>query len=75
MRSCFFSHSRLTIPPTPPPTPPLGRYDMVCPIKSAWDLHTAWPEAQFTVIQDSGHSAFDVGNQKALLDATDAFRV
>jgi proline iminopeptidase len=51
-----------------------GRYDVVCPAKSAWDLHTAWPEAKFEIIPDSGHSAFDVGIQKALLDAVDSFR-
>lgn len=42
--------------------------------QSAWDLHRAWPEAAFVLVPDSGHSAFDVGNQKALLDACDAFR-
>jgi proline iminopeptidase len=47
---------------------------MVCPIKSAWDLHKAWPQAKFTIIPDSGHSGFDVGIQRALLEATDAFR-
>ena len=52
-----------------------GRYDMVCPIKSAWDLHKVWPEAAFTVVPDSGHSAFDVGIQRELLNATDAFKV
>ena len=50
-----------------------GRYDMVCPMKSAHDLHRAWPEAEFIVVPDSGHSAFDVGIQKALLDACDRF--
>ena len=47
----------------------------MCPAKSAWDLHRAWPEAKLTIIADSGHSAFDVGIQRALLEATDAFRV
>lgn len=51
-----------------------GRYDLVCPMKSAWDLHKLLPAAQFVVVPDAGHSAFDVGNQRALLDATDAFR-
>lgn len=51
-----------------------GRYDVVCPMRSAWDLHKAWPAAEFIVIPDSGHSAFDVGIQRALLDATDRFR-
>ena len=51
-----------------------GRYDMVCPMRSAWDLHKAWEAAEFIVIADSGHSGFDIGIQKALLDATDRFR-
>lgn len=51
-----------------------GRYDLVCPIWSAHDLHKAWPEAEFKVIPDAGHSAFEPGTQKALLDATDKFR-
>ena len=38
------------------------------------DLHRALPSATLHVIPDSGHSAFDVGNQRALLDATDALR-
>ena len=50
-----------------------GRYDMVCPIKSAWDLHRAWPEAEFIVIPDAGHSAFDGGIQAALIEACDRF--
>jgi proline iminopeptidase len=51
-----------------------GRYDVVCPMKSAYDLSRAFPEATFTVVPDSGHSAFDVGIQAALLDACDKFR-
>jgi len=51
-----------------------GRYDLVCPAKSAWDLHKVWPEADLRFTPDAGHSAFDVGNQKALLDACDQFR-
>ena len=65
-----------TNPPAPPsPRPLRRRYDMVCPMRSAWDLHRAWPEAKLTIVPDSGHSAFDTGIQKCLLDATDAFRV
>jgi proline iminopeptidase len=51
-----------------------GRYDVVCPIKTAWDLHLAWPEADFRVSPDSGHSAFEPGNTRQLIDATDFFR-
>ena len=51
-----------------------GRYDVVCPMRSAWDLHRAWPEAQLRVIADAGHSAGEAGISAALCDATDSFR-
>lgn len=51
-----------------------GRYDVVCPLRSAWDLHRAWPEADLRVVQDAGHSAFEPGNTHELLEATDRFR-
>ena len=35
-----------------------GRYDLVCPMYSAWDLHKAFPEAKFVVVPDAGHSAW-----------------
>jgi proline iminopeptidase len=50
-----------------------GRYDVVCPVRSAWDLHRAWPEADLQIIADAGHSAFEPGIVSALLDATDRF--
>ncbi len=50
-----------------------GRYDVVCPMVSAWDLHQAWPEAEFIVVSDAGHSAFEPGIQTELLNATDRF--
>ncbi|MEJ0006350.1 MAG: prolyl aminopeptidase [Steroidobacteraceae bacterium] len=50
-----------------------GRYDIVCPMRSAWDLHRAWPEADLQIIGDTGHSAFEPGNSRALVAATDAF--
>jgi proline iminopeptidase len=50
-----------------------GRYDVVCPIDSAWALHKAWPEADFIVSPDSGHSGFEPGNSRALVAATDKF--
>lgn len=34
-----------------------GRYDCCCPMMSAWDLHKAWPEADFKVVAEAGHSA------------------
>src|SRR5215472_7217247 len=50
-----------------------GRYDVVCPMESAWALHRAWPEAELLVTADSGHSAFDPPNSRALVAATDRF--
>lgn len=50
-----------------------GRYDVVCPIRSAWDLHRAWPEADFRLVADAGHSAFEAGNIHELVAATDRF--
>jgi proline iminopeptidase len=51
-----------------------GRYDVVCPMESAWALHRAWPEADFRIIPDAGHSAYEPGNASALIEATDRFR-
>ncbi|MCU1267689.1 MAG: proline iminopeptidase [Acidobacteria bacterium] len=50
-----------------------GRYDVVCPMRSAWDLHSAWPEAELHVTPDAGHSIMEPGNLSALVDATDRF--
>lgn len=51
-----------------------GRHDVICPLKNAWDLHQAWPEAQFEIIENAGHSAHEPGNTAALVEATDRFR-
>ena len=51
-----------------------GRYDIVCPATSAWDLHRAWPEADFRMVPDAGHSAFEPGNSHELVLATDRYR-
>jgi proline iminopeptidase len=50
-----------------------GRYDVVCPMRSAWDLHRAWPEAALRVVPDAGHSAFEPGITHELILATDRF--
>ena len=50
-----------------------GRYDVVCPIQSAWDLHQAWPKAELLISPGSGHSAFEAENVDALVRATDRF--
>jgi len=51
-----------------------GRYDVVCSLRSAWDLYRTWPEASLTIVPDAGHSAFEPGNTAALVEATDRFR-
>ncbi|MCC6440911.1 MAG: prolyl aminopeptidase, partial [Rhodanobacteraceae bacterium] len=51
-----------------------GRYDVVCPTRSAWDLHRAWPEADLRIVADAGHSAFEPGITDELVRATDRFR-
>ena len=50
-----------------------GRYDVVCPLRSAWDLKQAWPEARLEIIADAGHSAIEAGTVDQLIAATDAF--
>ena len=52
-----------------------GRYDVVCPMQTAWALHRAWPEADLRVVPDAGHSAFEAGNTHELISATDRFEV
>jgi len=51
-----------------------GRYDVVCPMRSAWDLHKAWPESELFIVPDSGHSASELGLIDQLIRATDRFR-
>lgn len=51
-----------------------GRYDVVCPARSAWDLHRAWPETTLKIIPDAGHSAGEVGIRSALIEATEKFK-
>ncbi|MGC9502777.1 prolyl aminopeptidase [Baaleninema sp.] len=50
-----------------------GRYDVVCPMQSAWELHKAFPEAEFVVVPNAGHSVSEPGVLSALVDATDRF--
>lgn len=50
-----------------------GRYDVVCPATSAWDLHKAWPESKLHIIPDAGHSASEPGIKSKLIEATDYF--
>lgn len=48
-----------------------GRYDVVCPMISAWELHRAWAEAELLIIPDAGHSMTEPGIRSALIAATD----
>jgi proline iminopeptidase len=50
-----------------------GRYDVVCPMVTAWELHQAWPEAEFIIVPDAGHSMNEPGIRENLLNATDKF--
>jgi proline iminopeptidase len=51
-----------------------GRYDVVCPIGTAWELHRRWPEADFRVVVEAGHSAYEPGITAELIAATDRFK-
>lgn len=51
-----------------------GRYDAVCPIVSAHELHQAWPEARYVVVPDAGHSAWEPGIRAELVRATEEFK-
>ena len=51
-----------------------GRYDMVCPARSAFELASAWPAARLTIIPDAGHSALEPGVRRALVAAVERFR-
>jgi len=51
-----------------------GRYDMVCPIASAHKLHQAWPEADYIIVPDGGHSALDPAIRSRLIEATESFK-
>ena len=51
-----------------------GRYDLVCPFVSAWELAQAWPEAELVVINDAGHSTMEPGIRAAFVAATERFK-
>ncbi|MEK6544386.1 MAG: prolyl aminopeptidase [Elusimicrobiota bacterium] len=50
-----------------------GRYDTVCPMTSAWDLHKTLPKSKLIVVSDAGHSMTEPAVRSALIEATDAF--
>ena len=51
-----------------------GRYDAVCPPVSADDLHRAWPQAEYAIVADAGHSAFEPGIRSRLVAATESLK-
>jgi proline iminopeptidase len=76
MNNCFFNSDNYLIENVEkirhlPSIIVQGRYDVVCPIMSAWELHKAWPEAQLHIIPDGGHSISEPGIIDALVEATD----
>ncbi len=50
-----------------------GRYDVCTPMRTAWELHRAWPEAEFHIVDDAGHAFDEPGILARLLEATDRF--
>ena len=50
-----------------------GRYDVICPVRNAWELSKAWPEAGLRIVPDAGHSAFQKGMIHELVAATDLY--
>lgn len=51
-----------------------GRYDVVCPARSAWQLSRAWPASRLVIVPDAGHTAKEPGIIHELVEATDHFR-
>ncbi len=51
-----------------------GRYDVICPIQTAYALHKLWPEAEYVVVPDGGHSALDPAIRSRLIEATEHFK-
>ena len=50
-----------------------GRYDTCTPMRTAWDLHRAWPEADFHIVPDAGHAFDEPGTLARLIATTDAY--
>lgn len=48
-----------------------GRYDIICPLENAWDLHQAWPQSQLRIVDGAGHAASEPGIMSALVQASD----
>lgn len=52
-----------------------GRYDMICPLNNAYDLHKAWPNSNLIIIRDAGHSSREPGILSELIHATNSFSI
>jgi proline iminopeptidase len=79
LNECFLGHRDLLAEAKAlsaiPTTIIQGRYDMVCPPNSAWELKNAMPHAKFLMIADAGHSAMEASITSALVEATESFRI
>ena len=51
-----------------------GRYDVVCPVRSAWELHKAVPQSKLIIVPDAGHSMGEVSIARELVAVTDSYR-
>lgn len=51
-----------------------GRYDVICPVRSAWDLHRVWPASRLTVVPDGSHSPMDAGMAQQLVAVTEELK-
>ena len=51
-----------------------GRYDVVTPMKTAWELHKVWPQSELVVVKDGGHAASEAGIIDGLVGATEKFK-
>ena len=69
----FFSHlDKITDIPA---TLVQGRYDMICPIVTAYELANRWPKANLVIVPDAGHSAMEPSLKSALVSATERFKI
>ncbi|HHI75997.1 MAG TPA: prolyl aminopeptidase [Gammaproteobacteria bacterium] len=50
-----------------------GRYDIICPVENAWELHRAWPDSELVITPRAGHAAGEPENLAALVRATDFY--
>ncbi len=51
-----------------------GRFDMICPIESAYKLHKAWPGSHMFIVPDAGHSSLDPGLRSRLIEASESMK-